>query len=84
MSRYDLCVSRMAWARAGNDPSDATAEVSAIACKNLQVAAVDQMMAAAEGEPEDARRRVADLLELNARRDAVARNAIVKSYEDGL
>ena len=81
VARYNLCVSRMAHARAGNDPADATAYVSAIACENLLGAAVEQFMNAASGTPEEARRRVATLLELQARREAVARNSIIKSYE---
>lgn len=81
ITRYELCVFRMASARAGHDPKDTTAEMSAIACDNLLSPAVDQVLAAASGNREDARRRISALLELKARREAVARNALVASYE---
>src|SRR5437899_3021238 len=73
LGRYTLCVTRMAALRAGSDPADKTAEASAIACENLLNAAVDQIRMAATGTPEEVRHRVGALLEVQARREAVAR-----------
>ena len=77
---YTLCVARSAEMRFASDPEAASAEVSAISCDNLLGPAVNQVLLAAAGDPKDARRRVAALLELQARREALRRVAIVDSY----
>ncbi len=81
LARYTQCVSRMALARAGNDPADKTAQVTALACENLLNPAVDEIMKSETGSKKEARRRVAALLEAQARREALAKISIANSYE---
>jgi hypothetical protein len=81
VGEYTLCVARMADARRGSDPEDATASVSAQACGNLLDPAITQVLQATTGDEITARKHVAALLEAEARRSAMRRVAIIKSYE---
>ena len=68
----------------GSGLDDSTAKVSAIFCENLLGPAVDEVFSvASHRNPQEAKRRIAALLEAQARREALRRKAIITSYEDG-
>ena len=77
---YTLCVARSAEVRSG-DSNDFSAEESAVFCDKLLGPAVDLMLLAASGNPEGAKPRIAALLELQARREALRRRSLIKSYQ---